>query len=386
MRKPRSYALPIAFLVIALLTAPLSLKFLPVPCAWLGLAWSGSLFWATWTDARTSRRAIWFNAGVFFLVVAALEGWLSTQTPAPCKPEGSEQDFFRGHSVLGYAAQPSSTTEWRKHCGGKLVYDVTYTIDADGLRVSAPRHATESSESLLFFGGSFTFGEGVQDHETMPYVVGQKTGKRYKVYNFGFSGYGAHHMAAATEHGIVKSIVKENPKHIIYQAIVDHIRRAAGWQTWSRDHPKYVLKQNGQCEHTGSFRKGWEPFFAGISSNLRKSFVLQRLLGSKGRITRRPLTVYVAIVERARNLLRGLYPDCRFHTILWDVDEPTWVIDELLEEFAERGIEVHRISEILPDIAEAEPTRYRIGRREMHPGPRAHERIADYVARELVSK
>jgi hypothetical protein len=55
------------------------------------------------------------------------------------------------------------------------------------------------------FGCSFTFREGVEDREAMPYLVGELS--KYIVYNFGFHGYGAHQMLSALEYGIVDRIV-----------------------------------------------------------------------------------------------------------------------------------------------------------------------------------
>jgi hypothetical protein len=74
-----------------------------------------------------------------------------------------------------------------------LIYDVTYTIDADGLRIAAGLDENpHDNRCMLFFGCSFTFGEGVDDHEAMPYVAG--TLANLRAYNFGFPGYGPHQM------------------------------------------------------------------------------------------------------------------------------------------------------------------------------------------------
>ena len=50
-------------------------------------------------------------------------------------------------------------------------------------------------KSLNFFGGSFAFGFGLNDNETMPYLL-QKYLKNWKIENYGINGYGVHQMLA----------------------------------------------------------------------------------------------------------------------------------------------------------------------------------------------
>ena len=45
---------------------------------------------------------------------------------------------------------------------------------------------------MIIFGDSFTFGEGLNCVQMMPYRVGEIGGGRFEVYNFGFQGYGPH--------------------------------------------------------------------------------------------------------------------------------------------------------------------------------------------------
>ena len=112
----------------------------------------------------------------------------------------------------------------------KLLYQVKYTIDDHGLRIASPSVNTEKRQSncLLFFGDSFTFGEGVKDDETMPYRVSEKTKRRYHAYNFAFLGYGPHQMLAQLQEGLVDAAIECKPAVAIYQALPDHVSRAAG--------------------------------------------------------------------------------------------------------------------------------------------------------------
>jgi hypothetical protein len=122
------------------------------------------------------------------------------------------------HEILGYAPLPNTRPHHIKYYKDELIFDVVYTIDANGLRKSPPYEPGKDPGSILFFGDSFTFGEGVKDEETLPYLTGVKARGNYHIYNFGFRGYGTHQMLSAIEHGMVENLVKEPPKFVIYQA------------------------------------------------------------------------------------------------------------------------------------------------------------------------
>ncbi len=94
---------------------------------------------------------------------------------------------------------------------------------------SPPPSNKENGKCVLFFGGSFTFGEGLNDNETMPYSVGIKMKGKYQVYNFGFHGYGPHQMLSAIEHNMVNDIISCKQKYVIYQALVTHADRSGGF-------------------------------------------------------------------------------------------------------------------------------------------------------------
>ncbi len=67
---------------------------------------------------------------------------------------------------------------------GKLKYRVQYTTDDTGMR----KGFQGKTGNILFIGCSYTFGQGLNDEETFPYVVGKKTG--YRTFNKGIPGTG----------------------------------------------------------------------------------------------------------------------------------------------------------------------------------------------------
>ena len=96
------------------------------------------------------------------------------------------------------------------------------------------------------------FGWGLNDAETMPYQVGLKTNGNYSIYNFGVPAYGPHHMLSEIENGLVKDIVNGKTAYAVYEAIFDHVGRAAGISSAYRN-PKYILNAKGEIVYQGRF-------------------------------------------------------------------------------------------------------------------------------------
>jgi len=135
---------------------------------------------------------------------------------------------------------------------GVLLFDVMYTYDASGLRTS-PLLSGGAEAGLLFFGGSFTLGEGVEDYENLPHATAEIAGDRFCVHNFGFHGYGPHQMLAALQHGHVEAKVRCRPKIAVYLYISDHRNRVAGKASWDKHGPKFVLRAPTEVEYVGPF-------------------------------------------------------------------------------------------------------------------------------------
>jgi hypothetical protein len=163
---------------------------------------------------------------------------------------------------------------------------VTYNIDRDGLRISAPKGQINGERSILFFGCSFTFGEAVEDEETLPYQLGRLLTYPYSVYNFGFEGYGPNHMLAALEAGLATNIVASPPEFVFYQAIPDHVKRIVGGHPWIKYGPIYHLSASGSVTLVGHFDDSVNvrtPAPDGlVIRQLKKSFLLRALW--KGRL------------------------------------------------------------------------------------------------------
>lgn len=385
-RRRRSAGLHLLALLSGVLLTDLALRHLRAPYPWIFFGWSLPAAAAMLAWRRTAPRLLAVNVFWLALVLGGLELWLTPadreeQTAAPPRLEGSyTQGYFRrGDPVLGYGAWPDRRFTSRKFTGERQVYAVTYTIGKDGLRVS-PRHPQKPP--ALFFGGSFTFGEGVDDRESMPYQAALQAGGNIDSYNFGFHGYGPHQMLAALEFGRVADLVPRTARWAVYQALPHHAARAAGEAAWDVQGPCYQLNGSGEAVHRGRFFEvaASQPETGPWRKALARSAIGRRFLDLTHRRTRKNQAARMAaIVDRARSIFEAGRPDAEFHVIFWN--DAGRMSDRIEADLRSRGIRLHRITDILPGI-HTRPEDWLITD-DGHPNARAHRRIAAYVVNRI---
>ena len=100
-------------------------------------------------------------------------------------------------------------------------FTVTYTIDGDGYRAT-PAPARPRA-TVAFLGDSFTYGWGVNDDQTYPYVLATEHWRDLRVVNAGVEGYGLTQFYL----GVVDMLARPPfPSAIIVAIIEDDLRRS----------------------------------------------------------------------------------------------------------------------------------------------------------------
>lgn len=371
-------------ILMALLLSAICLKFLPMPFVWIGWGWSVTLFAGAWYLRAGWIRVVTFNVAVFVVVLAATETFWGLTQPAP--PIYSDP-YYVDDDVLGVVPMKGIRAHSTRSEHGKLLYDVTYTIDSNGLRIAPPHQASSPDGSVLFFGCSFTFGEGVQDDETVPYQLGIQSGGRYKVYNFGFHGYGPNQMLALIESGRLRQVVDTPPRFAIYQALPDHVARVAGKIPYGKHSPRYLLGTDGTVRLNGHFDDGQVPpsyFQAHLRGQLRKSAIYRTLENLRPRTNENDVRLLLATVRRSRELLEAEYPGIEFRVILWRnfaYEQPLY--EALQKGFAQLNIPVTPVNAILTDYDTA-PQKYLLSEANGHPNAWADRMIANYLVTKIL--
>ena len=112
----------------------------------------------------------------------------------------------------------------------KTKYRAHYRTDHYGRRMTP----AGEKKNILFLGCSFTFGQGVNDEETFPYLVGKKTGLR--TYNAGIPGASPTMVLKRIREDEFPGPVSDAETTVIFTVIPDHIMRTIGTMALFRSH------------------------------------------------------------------------------------------------------------------------------------------------------
>jgi hypothetical protein len=287
------------------------------------------------------------------------------------------EEFAAMDEALGYKLLPNRATHYRFVLDGEEIYDVVYRTDRHGRRIT-PSTGADRRRYILCFGGSFTWGQGVNDDETLPAQL-EKAAPEYDAYNFGYRGYGPQQMLELLRGKDLRSQVPQRGGIAIYTAIDDHVRRAiGGMRTCAmvrRHFPYYRLNEQGGLSRNGSFatgRPGAQLFYDFLSeSEILKYYHVDLPLT----IREEHLRLVAAIIAHSRDAYREQFGNDRFYTILYPGSKTLLALKPLLDEYGIAYLDYTQ----LYDVSSPE---YRI-RGDGHPTPAAYLRLAAAISKDL---
>jgi hypothetical protein len=304
-----------------------------------------------------------------------------TEAPAPAPPpihyEGSyTQDFFRPDELLGSRPRPGAVVSSTKKQGDAVIYDVVYTIDEHQRRVTPVDDPAGRDKFILFFGGSFTFGEGVNDDETLPYHVG-RLAPYYRPYNYGLSGYGPQQMLAMLQSGLLDEAVAETDGMVIYTFIDAHVERAIGsmyvYNAWGDQMPYYALDRRGNLVRRGNFTTG-RPMLSAIYGWLEHSEIAKYFnVNIPGELRDRHYAHAARIMAEARDTFQETYNSDQFYVVIYP-DEGDY-FEDMEVHLKAAGLKVLNYDERMK--IEKDPDLSIIG--DGHPTGNAHQIVAGWI-------
>ncbi len=376
-----------ASLVLVAWTASISISIywflgLEAPCARLLGLWAAN----AGLLAILARRPAWLRLSLVYvmtalLAVAGFEAWMLRAWEAsngaqsvPSYPLG----YFGSPwpDILGYGppAGASGVSVYRNK--DREIYRAEYHYDSFAHRRCPPVLDPTPKGRVLFFGCSFTLGEGVQDTETAAWHTAAMA-QPLPVQNWGFHGYGPHQMLSALEQGLVaKAVPRDAPVLAVYQAVGDHVRRSAGLALYDNHGPRFRLGPTGTAELAGHFDDDRLLYWA------RKSMILRRITNTRLQTNAEDVSLWGAIVDKARHDIEDWAPGSRFYVVLWDSprtkDHPA-----MEEELRRRGIAWAAASELIPEMS-THATEMFIPD-DVHPSALAHQRLAEGLMRKWVA-
>ena len=285
---------------------------------------------------------------------------------------------------FGSQPRPGEFRARKLASNGELIYDVNYSIGADGFRLT-PQFEGEPKRSFNFLGDSFTFGEGVQDQETMAYFVGEeskKSGKQVTVKNFGMSGGGVHQaLAILQSNGTIDART-----HFILTAPW-HASRAACADFFTLGSPKYVLGNSGEVIRDGYCRSfAWvEHSPKAVRGIITSSNIFKLIQDSLYVISDqdKQIDLYLGILRTAAKEAKS-----RGETLVigFIKADEKWFVgsydnDKVLEKIQEIGVDV--IDMTLVNRNEDLPKRYYLHELDKHPTAAANQERASLFSQHL---
>ncbi|MAZ44479.1 MAG: hypothetical protein CMF48_04820 [Legionellales bacterium] len=189
-----------------------------------------------------------------FLLFSLIEGLTRYLYPLPKLSDRTEggrlqgdyftEDYFVADSVLGYMPPASSHKRAIYKLGGYPIYDVYYTTDEHGLRVTEGN--PNSHLNFIFLGCGMTFGEGLNDADTIANQFSHALGGQYKVLNYGVNGYGPHHILRLIESGKLQEKIENDIGSVYYETSPSHMVRSYVPVDWDLYGPHYTLARDGK--------------------------------------------------------------------------------------------------------------------------------------------
>jgi len=239
---------------------------------------------------------------------------------APKTTGGIVKEMRMEDEILGFKLKPDSRMHVEKRTDNRKIFDATYSVDSFGRRLTTVKDPEKRNKFILFFGGSYVFGWGVNDNETLASYASQFA-PDFDSYNYANFDYGPQHMLAVLEKWDIKNQIKEKEGVAVYVFIDDHVNRAIGtmWHHNALAHrfPYYAVDANGKLAAKGNFTSG-RPVIAVIYKLLWKTNIVRYFkIKFPPRIGDRHIRVTCKIIEESKNLLTKEFKNSEFYVLFY---------------------------------------------------------------------
>lgn len=262
---------------------------------------------------------------------------------------------------------------------GKKIYDVEYSVDEYGRRITPVKNIYNKRDKfVLFFGGSFTYGEGVGDNQTLPFGVGNNS-LHFMPYNYGFHGLGPFDVLAKIENIDFKKEVKEKNGILIYTYIDGHIHRTIGSMIvmgWMSDGIYYRNTKDGVLERKGSFESG-RPIVTAIYKILNKSEILKACkINFPIRFQDKDIKLVAQTIAKMQKEFKRKYPQSSFIVLIYPGSKYG---DKLMGYLDEQSIQYLNYTNLFNNGE----SRYYLAEEDTHPSPLAYQTISKKILEDL---
>jgi hypothetical protein len=263
------------------------------------------LIFALFVDLASIARGATRNA---LVVLASLVfGVAVAEGVAGAVPPRTVVNIERGWAVrqpiMGWGPERAGTyhSEMRDTTDNSVIYATDYTFDSNLLRQTV---SAESGPTIVFFGDSFTFGDGVKNDETLPQVFADLTDRKLRVLNLALTGYSPQQFLREVETGRFDKVIGPDPKLFVFLTAPWHAERTSCKAYWTPHAPLYALEDGrvlykGECSEGASLRlREW----------LEDSAAYRWLIEPwRHKVNHADVELYVSVLEAAVKMAKEKY-------------------------------------------------------------------------------
>lgn len=376
-----------------------ALAFLPLPFAFVGFVAFALCVICAFKTHNSKLKLVLSYISVLPLCVAIGEiyGFLKMSSNQTTKDIQTEfpKTYWADNNITGYGVLPnvSGKSISRNKRTGEIIYYVTYSTNENGWR-KIPSSNANSKKCFLFFGDSFTYGEGLNDDETLPFFFGKEM-KDYQIFNFGYHGYGPHQALALILSGEVERVLSDKKCESInalYESLIDHIKRANGFSAWeqgNKNTPKFKTINN-QVVWINANKNLKEKINLihelSLTKYGRKSYLLKMLDTQTYKFKQEYNELYFAILSTMENELKARL-NANFTLFLWDTSNLSKDLEkrefEAILKWLKNGQMQYFLMSQVADDYKDNRLKYGIHKDDLHPNALANEKIAEFLATKI---
>ena len=316
--------------------------------------------------------------------------------------EGGYNNSMTEADIVGYKSKiknESFTSHRILKESGETIYNVIYTNDENANRIT-PNNNTKSNKCLLLFGDSFTYGEGLNDNETLAFFINETNDKAFRIYNFGLHGYGPHNALALLKSGEVERVLEKQCSEMIaiYESLPGHIARAnlfSEWELSNKKSPKFKLINNELIWINNPLNSASKPRKRSFTERLNDSIEYRKQKSYLYELFAKPNEykysekyneTYFAIMQEMRAELKAKFnSDLLF--LLWDSNNLSKDLEikesnAIIKWLESVDLPYFLISQMISDYKQ-DRLKYGIHTCDLHPNALANEKIAEFLAEKI---
>ncbi len=317
-----------------------------------GLSFVGALLAKAPSWVQNLSLSLAFLTGSLFLIdwtVGKVKPMLAQNSEAGSQEVLSGPDYQASHipdPILGLRAKPDMKFEWVKTLNGKPVQQALINTDRYSRRKRVPTDDSVSRDQFaVFFGCSFTFGDGLNDNETMPYYF-ERLNSRFESYNYAFFGYSSRHMLTWIDKFDLEKQISQKKGFGVYIYINDHVNRnipTAGWISFYNGLFPDIDKST--LEHKGVYRENHPLLYkAGMwlfDSNIRRNFKIDFPLRQRDK----DYKLTADLIRKSAVDFKKKFPGSDFYVVLYPGTPES---DPIRKNLTERGVRFFDYSKLFP--------------------------------------